>query len=540
MSFIESIFEHLKNNPKQVFVREVHGQRFEDFTGQELLELIASARGALRKAGLRAGHRAVLVASNSARWIAADLAILAEGGIAVPLYARQKTSELVDMIHDCQAKTVLCENVDVATPMQELGAEGKLLIFDDLFAGKAINEPPRHRHDNAPLTIIYTSGTSGNSKGVTLNLSNVEFMLPVTSEGLAALMKGEVREERVFHYLPLCFAGSRMTLWTTLLRGQSIMLSTDLNNLVQEIATAQPHYFLNVPTLLERIRKGVQDKIAARGAFIKNLYARAERAFLKGGSAASLDRWALALARPVLFSKIAKKIGPNLRFLICGSAPLAEETQRFFNMLGIPIYQVYGLTETTAIVTMDNEESATPGRVGRAIAGTELKVAEGDELWVRGPHVFAGYWGRDAETRAVIDDDGWFHTGDQVAVDDQGNWQIVGRVKNILVPSSGHNIAPEPLEERLLSRLRNVEHAVVVGHGKPFLSAIVSGDVDREQVQKAIDDINRELPHYRRIRAFHLTSERFTPDNGLLTANQKLRRQELEKHFQSALTQLYS
>jgi long-chain acyl-CoA synthetase len=207
-------------------------------------------------------------------------------------------------------------------------------------------------------------------------------------------------------------------------------------------------------------------------------------------------------------------------------------------MLGIPVYQVYGLTETTAIVTMDEPRQAVAGRVGQAIPGCETKLGEGDELLVRGPNVFPGYWKRDDATREAFED-GWFKTGDRADVDPAGNFRILGRAKNLLVPTSGHNVAPEPIEQQILERTPGVDHAVVMGHGRPFLTAVVSGKADRATVQRSIDAINEGLPHYRRIRAFHLTDEAFTPENGLLTANQKLKRPALEAHFETAVDRLY-
>src|SRR4029077_9973353 len=165
----------------------------------------------------------------------------------------------------------------------------------------------------------------------------------------------------------------------------------------------------------------------------------------------------LGLGRTLIFSAIRKKLGPNLKALICGSAPLALETQRFFLMLGIPVLQVYGLTETTAICTMDNPQiPVDTGYVGHAISGIEMKVAENQEIVVRGPHIFPGYWQRPEETALVLKD-GWFHTGDQGEVNARGNWRIAGRIKNLIILNSGHNVAPEPIEERLGQILRGAQ-----------------------------------------------------------------------------------
>ena len=252
------------------------------------------------------------------------------------------------------------------------------------------------------------------------------------------------------------------------------------------------------------------------------------------------DGLLVALARPLIFRKIREQIGADLECLLCGSAPLSEETQRWFEMLGIPVYQIYGLTETTAIVTMDEPRAARPGWVGTAIEGVSLRIAEDGELLVRGPNIFPGYWKNSEATRAAFDEDGWFRTGDVAEEHDGGGIRIVGRSKNILVPTSGHNVAPEPLEQSLLEFLEDAEHVVVFGHGRPYLTAVITGSVPADSAERAVERLNASLPHYRRIRSTGCLPSRLTPENGLLTANQKLKRRALEAHFSDDLARLYS
>jgi long-chain acyl-CoA synthetase len=232
-------------------------------------------------------------------------------------------------------------------------------------------------------------------------------------------------------------------------------------------------------------------------------------------------------------------IGGRLRALICGSAPLNVETQLFFMMLGIPVLQVYGLTETTAICTMDDPDGAVvPGRAGPAISGIEMKVAENEEIIVRGPNIFPGYWNRPEETAKVLRD-GWFRTGDQGEADAAGNWKIVGRIKNLIILASGHNIAPEPIEDKILQHVPEASQVVVVGNARGFLTALVTGKVRSEKVQAALDAANPELPHYKQVRAFHVVDEAFTIDSGLLTANGKLKRDLIAQRFRSEIDAMY-
>jgi long-chain acyl-CoA synthetase len=540
LSFTEIIDSHLRGEPKKSLAREMHKTREVETSNDALRGLIQRGRASLRQHGVQKGDRVVLVAPNSAKWIAADLAILSEGAVVVPLYVRQEPKELVDIIADADVKLVVCEDRAIAESIA--GPQAPFTTFEEFFGAAPADAPVVVIEQNDPVTIIYTSGTSGRAKGVVLNRANVEFMLDVTDDALLDLTGRAPGLDRVFHYLPFCFAGSRIMLWTLLFRNNPIWMSTNLDDLKEEFVSAQPHFFLNVPALLERIKAGVETKLQERGKLVWGLYQRAFDAVMRkaSGDGRLSDLAWVALAERVIFKKIREGLGPNLQCLICGSALLGEETQRFFEMLGIPVYQIYGLTETTGIVTMDKPNRARAGYVGLVIQGVETRIGEGSELEVRGPNVFGGYFRNEQATKDAMTGDGWFRTGDAVEMEN-GYLKIVGRTKNILVPTSGHNVAPEPIEERLRETIPGAAHVVVFGHGRPFLTAVVSGkDIDPITVRTRIEELNGTLPHYRRIRAHRVTSEAFTPESGLLTANQKLRRSAIEKHLKSEIDQMYA
>jgi long-chain acyl-CoA synthetase len=251
------------------------------------------------------------------------------------------------------------------------------------------------------------------------------------------------------------------------------------------------------------------------------------------------DALCLWLASVLVFAAIRKKMtGKNLKALICGSAPLPPETQDYFSMLGIPVLQVYGLTETTGICTMDDPAHPVQGRVGPAISGIEMRLGESDEIVVRGPNVFPGYWNRPQQTAEVVRD-GWFHTGDQGEMDSSGTWRIVGRIKNLIVLGSGHKIVPEAVEEEIARNLPAAQQVVIVGNGRGYLSAIVTGDVTHEQAQAVIDSVNSQLPHYKQVRAFHLRAEPFSIEDGMLTANGKLKRDMISSRMKNEIDQMY-
>ena len=548
MNFLENIFAQLEVAGSTTVLAELHdtevGQEASSgLSGHGVLKRIAQARAFLLSRGLKKGDRCALLAHNGIDWVALELAAMSEGLIVVPLYARQAPAELVAMMKDCSPALICCGDAALRDAILQIWPEAPpQSLFDEIFsnAGASVNGNPQLAVSD-PVAIIYTSGTSGEAKGVILTAGNVGHMLACTSGRLDLLMESNPAQDRVFHYLPFCFAGSWIMLLTCLLRRSLLTLNTDLGKLAGEMRTAAPDYFLNVPALLERMRKAVDEQLWKTGGLALVIYSRAKAAWIRkrDGHAQLFDKTWLALADSMVFPTIRKKmIGGNLKALICGSAPLNLDTQLYFNMLGVPVLQVYGLTETTAICTMDDPRNVEPGRVGPAIDGIEMKLGEDDQIMVRGPNIFRGYWDRPQETDKSLHD-GWFYTGDQGDVDAAGNWRIIGRIKNLIILGSGHNIAPEPIEDELLRALPRAQQAVLVGNGRGYLSVIVTGSVTREQVQAAVDAANPELPHYKQIRAFHVHEEPFSIENGLLTANGKLKRDLIASRLQDQIEEMY-
>jgi long-chain acyl-CoA synthetase len=545
-NFLDNIFTQLQQATERVVLREVRGREFTSVTGRELLEQISRARAYIRQSGVQPGDRCALLGPNSIQWAALDVAMMAEGAIVVPLYSRQAAAELAAMIKDCSPRLLFVSDAAFGEAVAQAWPEAPpRVLFDDALgkvpSGKGIAGGPNPRRDDALVTIIYTSGTSGEPKGVCLNTANLNHVLSCTTERLNQLMGGTREPDRVFHYLPFNFAGSWILLLNCLSRESMLTLSTDLNHLADEIQIASAHYFMNVPTLLERVRRGVEDALSKRNEVIQAIFRNARAAWHRKDKDQSrgLDAVWLLLGNSLIFSKIRERFGPYLRALICGSAPLAPETQQFFHMLGIPILQVYGLTETTAICTMDDPRvQSEPGRVGVAIPGIEMIAGENDEIVVRGPNIFAGYWNRPEETAKVLRD-GSFHTGDQGEVNSRGNWRISGRIKNLIILNSGHNVAPEPIEEKIAQHLPGAQQIVVLGNGRGYLSLLVTGSVDSKMVQAALDNVNSELPHYRQIRNFTILKEVLTPESGLLTAMGKIKRDAINAKFRNEIEQMY-
>jgi long-chain acyl-CoA synthetase len=553
--FIGEIFSQLQVAADTRILAEIRGGVVTGVTGSELLELVRKARTFIASKGLKKGDRCGLLAANSIRWVAMDLALMAEGLIVVPLYSRQAPAELVAMMKDCTPSLVCCGDASLRDGIaQSWPAAPPSFVFDEIFAGvEGVQlERPQMGNESA-VTIIYTSGTSGEAKGVVLTAANVGFMLERTAERLSQLTAAtsaesragvpapSAKQDRIFHYLPFTFAASWIALLTFLKRGSLVTINMDLAKIASDMRTVAPDYFLNVPQLLERMRRAVDEQLWQTGGLPQTIYAHAKGAWARrqDGQSKAGDAFWLGLANGLVFPAIRKKmIGKNLKALICGSAPLSEETQLYFMMLGIRVLQVYGLTETTAICTMDDPNRVEVGRVGPAIPGMEMRLGENDEIVVRGPNVFSGYWNRPEQTAEALRG-GWFHTGDQGEVDAAGNWRIAGRIKNLIILGSGHKISPEPIETAIAKNLAEAQQVVIVGNGRGYLTAIVTGNVSAEKVQSALDVVNPELPHYKQVRAFVVRVEAFSIESGMLTVNGKLKRDVISARMKDEIEEMY-
>jgi long-chain acyl-CoA synthetase len=331
MNFLENIFAQLDAANDTTVLEELQDGRPIPVPARELLNLVGQARAFVAARGLKKGDRCALLAHNGIPWVALDLALMAEGVIVVPLYARQAAGELAAMMKDCSPALICCGDAVLRDGILEAWpAAPPQYLFDEIFshAGTSVNGNPRLAESDA-VTIIYTSGTSGEAKGVILTAGNVGHMLGCTSGRLDLLMESLALEnkptqDRVFHYLPFCFAGSRIMLLTCLLRRSRLTLNMDLGKLASEMRAAAPDYFLNVPALLERMRKAVDEQLWKTGGPARVIYSRAKAAWMRKreGRIQFFDKTWLALADSMIFPTIRKKmIGDNLKALICGSAP---------------------------------------------------------------------------------------------------------------------------------------------------------------------------------------------------------------------------
>ena len=314
MNFLERILQRLAQTPTRPVIQEIRDGQFVTATSAELLSQVRAARTFIRNSGLKKGDCCGLLAPNSIRWAAMDLALMAEGVIVVPLYSRQAPNELVSMLKDCGAAMVCCSDEALRNGIAQHWPDNPppLRLFDEIFATPPAGEiggEPNPSIEKDIVTIIYTSGTSGEPKGVMLSVGNLNHMVPCTGGRLDQLMEGRSEQvaDQVFHYLPLCFAGSWILLLTALSRNSLLSLSTDLTKLADELKLAAPNYCLNVPTLLERIRTGVESQIATKPGVIQKIYHNGKDAWLRQYEGKGRAGLAFTLANWLIFDNIKKE-----------------------------------------------------------------------------------------------------------------------------------------------------------------------------------------------------------------------------------------
>ena len=534
MNFTQQIIEILQNSSSPVAIHSFGNSGARACSGQELLELVQRAYGYLQAVGIKAGDRVILLGANSLQWIAADIALQLSQAISVPVYTRESLEGLEYLLSDAEPQLVLHE-LGGDHPLYKgiQGVSCQVATLDDLLGAEPQQLPSNEPKPEDPVTIIYTSGTSSQPKGVLLNYANLDFMLKETV-GWKRLLNGA--PERIFHFIPFNFAASRIVLWTCLLQESQLYLCGNLANLADEMRQADPSLVFMVPLVLERVRSAVEKRLKDRGRLLWGMFQGAVRAH--GGASSLWDRACLVLARRLLFAPIRKKIAPNLQTIISGSALLQEKTHEFFRMLGYSVVQVYGLTETTAIVTRDRREKIRPGWVGMPIPGCEVKISDEGELLCRGPNIFSAYWRKPEETENALRG-GWLLTGDRVEQDGEGRLRILGRMKNTLILSSGHNVQAEAVEEQLCRACPEINQLVVLGHGRPYLTAIVVSEHPQDKILQAIQQANQNESHYKRVQRITCVQDPFSDANGMATGNGKLKRNVILEHYSQEVEGLY-
>jgi len=564
------------------------GGSYQPLSTAELVDRVRRLAKALTDLGVERGDRVALMAENGPHWPTVDFATLCIGGVVVPVYPTLLPEQAAYIVHDCGAKVVFAETTAHLEGLLSHAAElpdvrhyvlirgssddGRVMTLEQLFERGAdpdvasFEAAARAARPEDLATFIYTSGTTGQPKGVMLThgniASNIEGGLTVIpfEDGYVALS-----------FLPLSHSFERTTDYVYFLKSCPIAYAESVATVPKNMLEVRPEVFVSVPRVYEKVLARVQESVAASSPIRQRIF---RWAVAVGREALpwrlELERppgllgWKLGLADKLVFAKIRERLGGRFRFAMSGGAPLGRDVAEFFWGAGIPIYEGYGLTETSPIISCSGATGVKMGTVGRVIPGVEVKIAADGEILARGPNIMKGYWNLPKETAEAIDSEGWFHTGDIGEVDGEGFLRITDRKKELIVNAYGKNIAPAPLENELKSS-PFIAQAVVIGDRRKFLSALLvpefdhlkawaakngvpGGDVDellrdarvRDLYAAEVAKVNAHLPGFEKIVAWDLLPSEWTLETGELTPTQKVKRRVINQKYGEIIDRLYA
>ena len=559
---------------------------------QFYLRVLMTARG-LRKAGMRFGDNVAIFSENRIGWAIADFGIQAAGGASVPIYATNTGAQAAYIINHCAAKIVFVSDrqqyekllgvrnqlpqVELIVSFERFLGDQKLPVYT-LYQLSEISHPLTAEETtliendidsitaDKPATIIYTSGTTGEPKGVLLSQYNLLSNAITGHQHLGGLSQKDI----FLSFLPLSHVLERTAGYhSALLLGSHVAFAESVNTVLENIIEIKPTFIVSVPRLFEKIHSRIYESVHQGSSLKRQLFHRAIEIGRDYVQKRYIDKQPPGLLGlkysfydKLVFSKIRARFGGNLRSFICGGAPLDKTINEFMWIIGLPVFEGYGLTETSPAVTLNNRQHLRFGSVGIPLEGTQLKLAEDGELLIKGPQVMQGYYKDEASTAAVMDDS-WFRSGDIATIDDQGFVTIVDRKKEIIITAAGKNIAPQPLENSLKLD-KYISQAFVYGDTKPYLVALLTPNLERliELAQRdkldylAVDELvtnrrvlelfhervelfNQSQPPYQTIKKFALLPREFSIEGGELTPTMKQKRKEIYAIHREQIEKLY-
>jgi long-chain acyl-CoA synthetase len=567
---------------------ETRGQ-WSNLTWGEMAERVGRWQRALASLDLAPGARVAVQLRNCVEWVCYEQAALALGLVVVPLYPVDSPGNVAYILADSGSQVLLIGSLEqwrMLAPWRTAFPELRQVIcLDDAARADARSEPPPEvvcsadwlkregtvpaEHDADPIdlaTLVYTSGTTGRPKGVMLSHRNILWNAAAQLETVPTY-----HDDTLLSFLPLSHAFERTVgYYLPMMAGSCVAYARSLQTLGDDLMTIRPTALISVPRVYEKAYARIQSRLAQEGPIAPALFRKAVaigwRRFLaeqgRGTAVGFADRLLWRLLRPLVADKVLARLGGRLRIAISGAAPLSEPVARCFIGLGLNLLEGYGLTEASPTIAGNRTEDNVPGSAGLPIPGAEVRIAANGELLARSPGVMLGYWKRPEDTRQAIDPDGWLHTGD-IAEMRHGRIYIRGRIKDILVMSSGEKVAAGDLE-RMITADPLFEQALVVGEGKPFVTALLvlepegwtslakelsSDPADTKTLQarhvqraviKRLADLLRDFPAHAQVRRVRLLLTPWTLDDGLLTPTMKVKREEVLQRYKMEVDALYA
>jgi long-chain acyl-CoA synthetase len=580
-SLTDDLLLHAEGRPDAVSFSRWDGTAWSDVTAAAFLDQVRSVARGLVAAGVRHGDRVALMSRTRFEWTLVDYAIWYVGAVTVPVYPTSSAEQLGAILEDCGATAAVVETADHRSDVlgREHGPDlaDRLWVLDDgglealTERGRGVDDDDLEERRTAVTptslaTVIYTSGTTGSPRGCMITHANFMTELGAAVEELEDLFDGP--DAATLLFLPLAHVFARVVAVGAVRAGVRLGHSSGTRDLARDLSGFRPTFVLAVPRVFEKLFNTASQHAAADGR--SRVFDRAVEAAISWSRALDVGRpGPLLRVRHRLFERwvyapLRESLGGRCRYAVSGGAPLGERLGHFYRGAGLTVLEGWGLTETTAAVTVNRPDALKVGTVGRPLHGASVRVAEDGELHVRGGQVFTGYWGDADATGDALTPDGWLRTGDVGEIDDEGFVRVTGRKREILVTAGGKNVAPTLLEDGLRAHPL-VSQCMVVGDGRPFVAALVTLDPEavapwarahgkaeesaaglvddpdlRAEIQVAVDAANRVVSQAEAIRGFTLLPRDWTEEAGELTPSLKLRRSVVMVRHRADVEALYA
>jgi long-chain acyl-CoA synthetase len=553
-----------KNN--RFVCTEKKDKQWHSIESQGFLDKVQAFTLSLHQLGIKKSDKVALHSENRTDWLIADLAITALGGVTVPIYTTQSPEQIDYILTHSEAKGLIVSTQKVADTYQDIQAAKNLRVkialdivtqpdFQSyaslLEVGNILlkTKPTLFQHlksavsPNDLVTIAYTSGTTGTPKGVMLNHRNLAHAIQVPLRKTFLFENFMPEQDTVLSYLPFTHVFEHCAIYGYLAISVPVYIVGNLDNLQAILAEAKPVHFTTVPRLLEKIYQNIVVKVNAQKGITGFL---ARQAFKKIPTYKLNRRQSLIyrLYDRVIFKKIRQKLGGNIRGITSGGAALSSDIMMFFNAIGIPVAQGYGLTETSPGLTLYDVKHLKLHTAGKAFEGVDLKIAEDGEIIAKGDNIMQGYFKDPEKTAEVINADGWFHTGDIGHIDADGFLFITDRKKELFKLSTGKYIAPAPIENKLIT-IEGVDQALIVGENEKFCGALIvpsDGYCHKQlalNIEKALLGINQELSPWETIKKFVISADPMTIESGELTPTMKKKRRIILQNRKQDIDSMY-